>query len=244
MEHREHQWEQQREQLSALLDQQLNEQERAALEAHVQQCRACQAELASLRRNKSLLHALPQPALPRSFTVSLEGSTQNTPAQARQARQPTPAPAHRPTPLPRSSAPRRRRPAQVIQWLSAIAAVLGLVILLSSAVATFAPHGGYATSAAPVSNQSAAGGTARQTPAPTPPLSHPTSNTMPTQDTPVEVHPTLPATPVQNTPTSGPSVGSPDTTSSPLVSVTGLGVLLLLLSICGFVIARVLRRRW
>jgi anti-sigma factor RsiW len=245
VEHREHEWEQQREQLSALLDQQLHGQERAALEAHLQQCRACQAELASLRRTKSLLRALPQPALPRSFTLSLEGSTQNTTTETGQARQPTPALAHRPTPLPRSSAPRRRRPALVIQWLSAVAAVLGLLILLSSAFSTLSFGGRAANSAAPVSNaQSGTGSTYKQTPAATQPLSHPTSNTIPTEGTPVGVRPTPPATPTQNAPSVGSSDGTPAAPPSPLLSATGLGILLLLLGMCGFISAWILRRRW
>ncbi len=56
--------------LSAYLDQQASPSERAYIDAHLQQCSQCQAELASLRRTVFLLHALPRVAVPRAFTLS------------------------------------------------------------------------------------------------------------------------------------------------------------------------------
>ena len=55
--------------LSAYLDGALDGAERDALERHLATCEACRAELAGLRRVGALLRALPEPALPRSFTL-------------------------------------------------------------------------------------------------------------------------------------------------------------------------------
>jgi hypothetical protein len=56
--------------LSAYLDGQTSPAERATIDAHLQQCGACQAELESLRRTISLLQAMPRVAVPRAFTLS------------------------------------------------------------------------------------------------------------------------------------------------------------------------------
>ena len=58
------------EQLSAYLDQQASPAERAYIDAHLQQCTECRAELDSLRRTVFMLHALPRVAVPRAFTLS------------------------------------------------------------------------------------------------------------------------------------------------------------------------------
>ncbi|HEX8982528.1 MAG TPA: zf-HC2 domain-containing protein [Ktedonobacterales bacterium] len=63
------QWERQRELLSAHLDGALEPKEDAALGAHLSTCADCQHELAALRQTRALVHALPSPALPRSFTL-------------------------------------------------------------------------------------------------------------------------------------------------------------------------------
>ncbi len=56
--------------LSAYLDQQASPAERAYVDAHVQQCAECRAELESLRRTVLLLQALPRVPVPRAFTLS------------------------------------------------------------------------------------------------------------------------------------------------------------------------------
>src|SRR5260221_12393574 len=61
--------ERQREQVSALLDGEVSEGERIALERHLQGCAVCQRALAELRQVRALLRALPVPALPRAFTL-------------------------------------------------------------------------------------------------------------------------------------------------------------------------------
>ncbi len=58
------------EQLSAYLDQQVSPAERATIDAHLQQCSECRAELESLRQTVVMLHALPRVAVPRAFTLS------------------------------------------------------------------------------------------------------------------------------------------------------------------------------
>lgn len=241
---REHNWERQREQLSALLDNQLDAQERAALEAHLRDCAECQAELASLRQTRALLRALPQPALPRNFTLPLNFGAETTTHEAEPAHRPAPQPAQRPRTLPRAREQRWKRPVQVMQWLSTVAAVLGLVLLCSSAFSSIhLTSGGTATYSQ--SNGASAPQTTRNA---TPPVTR-TENTLPGTTSPV----TTRETPAP-TPTTAPGLGtSPGdyskNQSSPsdfqwLVSATGLGVLLLILSGCGFVVARILRRQW
>ena len=133
MEHLEHDWEQQREQLSALLDNELDEQERAELEAHLPTCAECRAELESLQRTRALVRALPQPALPRSFALPLEAASLPEQTFETAAARPAPRSAQ---PLPSGTSARRtnRRPSlRTLQWISSIAAVLGIALLLSNA---------------------------------------------------------------------------------------------------------------
>lgn len=121
----------QRERLSAYLDGELAPAEAAALKRHLADCRACQAELASLREVRALLGALPPPALPRSFALP----------------DTTVPPTHLAPITPRAPASPRRAPARrtgsaaarAAQWLGGIAAMLGLALLLSSALASQSP---------------------------------------------------------------------------------------------------------
>ena len=241
---REHNWEQQREQLSALLDNQLDAQERAALEAHLRDCAECQAELASLRQTRAVLRALPQPALPRNFTLPLNFGAETTTPQAEPAHRPAPQPAQRPRALPRAREQRWRRPVQVMQWLSTVAAVLGLVLLCSSAFSSIhLAAGGTATS-----SQSNGASAPQPTRYSTPPVAR-TENTLPGTGSPVATRETPAPTPTPATGLGTTPGGPPENQSSNLdfqwlVSATGLGVLLLILSVCGFVVARILRRQW
>lgn len=114
------------ERLSAYLDGMLDADERALLEAHLANCETCQEQLAQLRRVRALMHALPQPTLPRSFLLPVEEAS--TPATITAS--PTP-------PIPLQSAARRQRLARMAraaQWLGTVAAVLGLALLISTAV--------------------------------------------------------------------------------------------------------------
>lgn len=56
--------------LSAYLDQQTSPAERATIDAHLEQCTECRAELDSLRQTVAMLHSLPRVAVPRAFTLS------------------------------------------------------------------------------------------------------------------------------------------------------------------------------
>jgi len=58
------------EQLSSYLDRQVSPAERATIDAHLQQCSECRAELESLRQTVAMLHSLPRVAVPRAFTLS------------------------------------------------------------------------------------------------------------------------------------------------------------------------------
>lgn len=237
MEHQ-HDWEQQREQLSALLDNELGEQERAELEAHLLSCASCRAELESLRRTRDLVRALPQPALPRSFALPLEAApAQEQPHQSASAARPAPGP--QPTRLPN-----RRRPVRALQWLSSIAAVLGIVVLLSGFfsshtfenAATSAPS--FGSNQGQTANAPMPTNTQPSLPERTPNGTHPGLGTpSPTTDTPAATSTADDGHTLSQNPASGAS-------SNPFFSITGLGVLLLLLSVCGFAISWALHRRW
>jgi hypothetical protein len=108
--------------LSAYLDGALPAAERDALERHLAGCAECQSKLAGLVRVGELLRALPEPALPRSFTLPT--------TTTRGARAVT----------------SRRAPAwtRAAQWAGGLAAAVGLGLLVTGAL----PHGGAALSSA------------------------------------------------------------------------------------------------
>ncbi len=112
-------WDAQQERLSAYLDGRLEGEERAMLDAHLTTCARCAAELTELRQVVRLLHALPAPALPRSFTLPEPVTRQTLPSGVRDNR---------------TSGGRMRRWSAAIQWAGGIAAVFGVVLLLSSAL--------------------------------------------------------------------------------------------------------------
>jgi hypothetical protein len=120
-----HDWDAQRERLSAYLDNELPTAERMALERHVAGCVRCAAELAELRQVVALLSTLPPPRLPRSFVLPAAAPTRSARAAAVAAR-----------PARQASAPRW---AVAAQWAGGLAAAAGLFILLGSALAGGAP---------------------------------------------------------------------------------------------------------
>jgi hypothetical protein len=139
-------WEQQQEQLSAYLDGELSPAERDALEQHLPACAQCQAALVELRQVRGLLRALPAPALPRAFLLPEEGAV--------------PEPMHRPQPAApsprrRPQAPHSRNLARAAQWAGSLAAAVGLLIVLGSALASAGPQR-FAASAASTTNGGAA----------------------------------------------------------------------------------------
>lgn len=117
-------WERQRGLLAAHLDGQLRAEEDAALLRHLASCAECQRELAAQRQVKALLHAVPTPAAPRSFTLP------NTPETRRSLFRPAPGWA---------------RP---LQQLGVVAAMIGVALLCASAMPIPGHRGQVATSAA------------------------------------------------------------------------------------------------
>jgi anti-sigma factor RsiW len=235
LEHQEHDWNRQREQLSALLDDELTEHERAALEAHLSTCAQCRAELTSLRRARALVRALPQPTLPRTFALPLATTpAQETPQQALPAARPAASPERRSSSASPARLTTRRRQMRTLQWISTIAAVLGIVLLLPGAFSSLALRGETTANSA-YSNQApvTSGQGSAALPSPTR-----TEMTHPSSDTPAPTAAEPSATPGKNIAGGQPLNG---TTSSPggssswsLLSTTNLGLLLLVLSACGF----------
>jgi anti-sigma factor RsiW len=136
------------EQLSAYLDKRpLSAEEQNQVEAHLKTCEQCQQELADLRHTVALLHALPQPALPRSFMLPLDINIQ-TDIQSSVEDEHEKA---EPVPIAVAVARRRRREADTgnrgwptyvrvaLRTVSAIAAVVGLALLLSGMIGSFSP---------------------------------------------------------------------------------------------------------
>ena len=112
-------WDAQQERLSAYLDGRLEGEERAMLDAHLTTCARCAAELSEILQVVRLLQALPAPALPRSFTLPEPVTRQTLPSGVRDNR---------------AARGRMRRWSAAIQWAGGIAAVFGVVLLLSSAL--------------------------------------------------------------------------------------------------------------
>jgi anti-sigma factor RsiW len=111
------------EQLSAFLDKQLTPQEQAFFDAHLQSCQHCQAVLAELRGTVALLHAMPQPSLPRSFTLP-----------AGLSQMPAARPRLQPLPVQQRRAPRYvlRR---TVRAFSTLAAAIAVLFILSGLLA-------------------------------------------------------------------------------------------------------------
>ena len=110
------------EQLSAFLDKQLPPAEQAVVDAHLHSCEQCRLALADLRATVALVRAMPQPALPRAFTLPVNV----TPLPIQAAREERPL--HRPA---RGQPPARSGLRRTMRFVSAIAAVLGLLFILS-----------------------------------------------------------------------------------------------------------------
>ncbi len=152
-------WHPTTEQLSALLDEQLASDEQARLQTHLRTCQQCQLRLADLQQTVTLLHALPQPVLPRSFMLPVDDAVV------------TPISASRRGTAHSQSATQLRRPARpgyirtTMRTLSAIAAILGIVFLLSTALPLVQGTPTNFSAAVPAqSAKSTAGGSNNQSP--------------------------------------------------------------------------------
>ncbi len=123
------------EQLSALLDKQLSPEEQKLCDAHLSTCQQCQQVLADLRQTVALVRALPQPKLPRSFALPV-----TTPVN----------PSSNVTPITQG----RRQGLMpyylrsTVRAMSTLAAVVGIIFLLSGVLGPLlsGSHGGTSTS--------------------------------------------------------------------------------------------------
>ncbi|HEY5005639.1 MAG TPA: zf-HC2 domain-containing protein [Ktedonobacteraceae bacterium] len=131
------------EQLSALLDKEASAAEQAQWEAHLSTCPQCQRALTALRQTVAMLHALPQPTLPRSFVLSMEAAE---PSAKPVVVAPTPI---RPT-------RRRLNPyvRGVLRTVSALAAMIGVVFFLSGVLPALVRGGGATTASSTSSSGS------------------------------------------------------------------------------------------
>lgn len=142
-------WHPTSEQLSAMLDNQLSDQEATQCQTHLETCQRCQEEQEALLQTVKLLHALPQAKLPRSFELPLDF----------QIEQIEPEPTNITT-LPHNSqintskkAGRKNILRPIFRSLSACAAIIGFFFLLSALLPPLS-HQFLATSSAPASNSS------------------------------------------------------------------------------------------
>jgi anti-sigma factor RsiW len=113
------------EQLSTWLDQQLTPEEQASCHAHLEDCARCQYALNNLRQTVNLLRSLPQLEVPRSFALPADFQITSDRNKQQWVKQSTArSPRRLPTPLRHS-----------LRAVSALAAVIGLFLALSSFVA-------------------------------------------------------------------------------------------------------------
>lgn len=229
------------EQLSALLDKEASAEEQAQWEAHLSTCPQCQRALTALRQTVAMLHALPQPTLPRSFVLSVEATGQI-------------AEPIRATPTPIRPTRRRLNPyvRGVLRTVSALAAMIGVVFFLSGVLPALGHGGATATSSSGTTQSSVAapakGSThvSSGTKAPTAVSAH-TFSPHATATAMAQVEPQPPNTTSQTsagTDQPGPSPGATFlifNLSTPAGRV-GLGMLLVILGGMGYVLFKRSRR--
>jgi anti-sigma factor RsiW len=115
--HQHSDWERQYERLSAYLDNEVDEDERAALERHLPTCEECRDTLEELRQTRALLRALPAPVSPRSFLIPETGAVPQS-ITLRAAG---------------GTSPRQHvQRARALQWVGGLVAAVGLFIVISS----------------------------------------------------------------------------------------------------------------
>jgi anti-sigma factor RsiW len=201
-------WERQREQLSAYIDGELSAAERVELERHIPGCPECQEALGELRRVHDLLAALPMPKAPRSFALPLDTHLPARPATEQIAT--------------------RRSRGGLIQWAGAIAATIGLFLLLGSMVAGLPGFNGKQSAASSGQNRNTTlTGAQSQTPAATPPGQRtPDFNATQQPQANDKATPSVTATPNASATSVTPqnTGGGPDI---PVLPITGGGLLVL-----------------
>ena len=142
------------EQCSAFLDQQLSPTEMVTCRTHLASCEQCQHVLAELQQTVSLLRALPPPVLPRSFM--LPATTEIVPSSVRETQASAKGIA-----TSRSTHRRLSTLRYGMQFVSALAAVVGVIFVLSGLLLTLENHSAGMTSA--TSYSSANGTSAKPT---------------------------------------------------------------------------------
>ncbi|QBD81517.1 hypothetical protein EPA93_38330 [Ktedonosporobacter rubrisoli] len=230
------------EQLSAFLDGQLASEEQAQWDSHLKTCEQCQQELANLRQVVALLHALPQPQLPRSFVLPADSSVSI--ATEHQVKEKVPS-----QPARRQGWPTSVR--YTIRTLSTLAAVIGIFFLLSSMITFPLPQtAGTVASSVPTNSGGSAdshvatSGTVEASAT----YAASAANTMSANDHPERTQATPEASPAaqaKKEPASPPHAFGPQLTGLPVHPVFDLstqagrirlGLLLLAVGILGFVL--------
>jgi hypothetical protein len=234
------------EQLSALLDDQFLPNEPVEeYREHLRFCSQCQSRLEDLRQTVTLLHALPQPTLPRSFTLPVETTTPQPSTSRTQEASPLPT-----TPAPIISLADRRRkrgrflPA-ALRAVAVLVAAIGVLLMLSglllplpgasnSAATTSANSGSSSTSGSTSSSQPAHSNAQPDTTA-TPP-----SGRMITTPRPAEIKPQPTAQPKSQSPPANNTTASPPllTSLNTMGNRIGLGILLFFLGAICFTLLR------
>jgi len=224
------------EQLSAFFDRQLSSEEQAVFDAHMATCQQCQRKLADLRLTVTLLRAMPEEAVPRSFTLS--GTLSPVPERTIQQDRTI-------IPIARKRQVRFNALRRSVRVVSALAAVLALMLIVSGILPTLRFGAGEPTSTMAPSTSSGAANSPHAA-ASTPnvqksAVSHPNEG--------VATATRSPATPT-GTPTKNANTGSPvdqGSSTSPVIDLSqplvrlSLGILVLALSIIILVVTR--RRR-
>ncbi len=123
------------EQLSAFLDRQLTPDEEQSYRAHLAACQRCAQSLAGLRQTVGLLKALPLLEVPRSFELPLDIEKQSVRLEATRAARSASTPTLARTTQPQLALHAFTRRSMGV--LSALAAVVGILFLLSSFSALF-----------------------------------------------------------------------------------------------------------
>lgn len=226
------------EQLSAFLDNQLSSEEQSIVEAHLQNCQQCQDALAGLRQTVFLLHALPQPDVPRIFALSPGVSyLQERPERQSETQQ------HQRQPVTNQSTSRKSGLSYIqrtIRAASTLVAVVGLIFLLSTVLPAF-PRGGASSTATTGSAPSATSPFAGANP--NHQATTPARKLTPNEQgaTPVTT-PTTPSNSTQKTQDAGQfSVLLPNVTTS--LGRQELGLFFLVLGIIGVLLTRRRRQR-
>jgi anti-sigma factor RsiW len=230
------------EQLSAMLDHQLSPEEmEEGYQAHLQTCEPCQQELAELRQTVQLLRELPQPPLPRSFTLPITTSLQPTEEEAATledesvTERPIPIGTRRQTQLTRVSA-RRRSIQTALRMVSGLVAVIGICIVLTGLVNALNTTGffpGHAANTSATTNSTDQANNTGTNSAATPTAAQASTHVSPANDPNHTVKPT-------------PGISSTflfiDINTTP--GKFGLGILLAILGVMGFSLFKQRKKRY